>query len=138
MLLPILDSLNSKRILLASASLPRKQILESSGLKFEISPSTFAEDLAHKDFESSKDYVVKTSEIKLIHKLEELKVRGDSVDIIVCADTIISIDGTKIIEKPSDKDHAYRILRELANKGSHEVYTSVWIGFVNADTMELT
>jgi septum formation protein len=138
MLLPILDKLNSMRIVLASASTPRRTILESTGLKFDISASTFAEDLPHSDFETSRDYVIKTSETKLHHKLEEFRKEGRQVDIIITADTIMSLDEKKIIEKPEDKDHAYKILKELTDRESHQVYTSVWIGFVNPESMELT
>ncbi len=100
MLLPILDQLNSKRIILASASVNRKNILEKTGLKFEISASTFEENLPHSDFENTADYVIKTSEMKLLHKLEEFKAKGEQVDIIITADTIISLDSKEIIEKP--------------------------------------
>ena len=58
MLIPYLDTLNSKRIILASRSVNRKQILEKSGLKFEASESGFAEDLPKSDFNTSKDYVL--------------------------------------------------------------------------------
>lgn len=50
MLLPVLDTLNSKKIILASASVNRKNILEKIGLKFEISASTFEENLPHSEF----------------------------------------------------------------------------------------
>ena len=73
MLAPVLDILNSKKIFLASASVNRKMIIEKSGLKFEISASTFEEDLPKEDFKTSKDYVIKTSEMKLLHKIEEFK-----------------------------------------------------------------
>lgn len=92
MLLPILDTLNSKRIILASASVNRKAILNQAGLNFEVSPSTFEENLPHSEFPSPADYVVKTSEMKLKHKLEELKANNEQVDIIITADTIISLD----------------------------------------------
>jgi septum formation protein len=65
MLLPVLEVLNSKRIILASASVNRKNILEKTGLKFEVSPSTFEENLPHSEFPTTADYVVKTSEMKL-------------------------------------------------------------------------
>ena len=48
-------------------------IIEKSGLKFHVSPSTFKEDLPKEDFKSSKEYVIKTSEMKLYHKIEEFK-----------------------------------------------------------------
>ena len=71
MLLPFIEELNHLKIILASASVNRKQIIEKAGLKFDISPSTFEENLPHSDFPSSSEYVVKTSEMKLLHKLEE-------------------------------------------------------------------
>lgn len=73
MLSTVLHKLNSKTIVLASASANRKAIIEKSGLKFEISASTFEEDLPKENFTTTKDYVVKTSEMKLIHKIEEFK-----------------------------------------------------------------
>lgn len=88
----MLEKLNSKRIILASASVNRKEILEKVGLKFEISASTFEENLPHKDFATTADYVIKTSEMKLIHKLEEFKAKGEKCDVIITADTIISLD----------------------------------------------
>ena len=91
MLLPILDKLNTKRIILASASVNRKNIIEKAGVKFEQSPSTFEENLPHSSFASSSDYVVKTSEMKLLDKLNEFNSKGEFADIIIVADTIISI-----------------------------------------------
>jgi septum formation protein len=53
MLLSVLEKLNTKRIVLASASVNRKNILEKAGLKFDISASTFEENLPHSEFETS-------------------------------------------------------------------------------------
>ena len=133
MLLPVLDVLNSKRIVLASASVNRKNIIEKAGLKFEVSPSTFEEDLPHSEFASSSDYVVKTSEMKLVHKLAEFNAKKGKADIFIVADTIISIEDREILEKPTDKEHAFSMLRRLSDLGSHQVLTSVWIAFAEPD-----
>ena len=130
MLLPLLPSLNTKRIILASASVNRKNILEKAGLKFEQSPSSFEENLPHSAFATSSEYVVKTSEMKLLDKIQEFNAKGEFADIIIVADTIISIADKEIIEKPRDKEHAFEILKKLSDVGSHEVLTSVWIAFV--------
>jgi septum formation protein len=106
MLNPFLDRLNSQKIYLASASANRKMIIEKSGLKFEISPSTFEENLPKEDFATSKDYVIKTSEMKLYNKIEEFKQNKQEADIIITADTIISIDN-KVVEKPENREHAF-------------------------------
>lgn len=137
MLSTVLDKLSGKTIVLASASVNRKAILEKTGLKFEISASTFEEDLPKENFATTKEYVVKTSEMKLLHKIEEFKSANKEVDIIITADTIISLDETKVVEKPEDKDHAFKMLKELSEKGHHEVYTSVWIAIMNPQTFEI-
>ncbi len=130
MLLPVLEELNKKRIILASASVNRKNIIEKAGLKFDISPSTFEENLPHSDFPTTSGYVVKTSEMKLMDKLNEFNAKGEFADIIIVADTIISLNEKEIMEKPQDKQHAFDMLRKLSDAGSHDVLTSVWIAFV--------
>lgn len=72
--------------------------------------------------------------MKLIDKHEELKEKKEKVDIIITADTIISIDDKEIIEKPEDKEHAFKILKTLVERGHHDVYTSVWIAFIDSET----
>ena len=77
MLLPDLPTLQSYRIVLASASVNRRDILKNCGLDFakghfEISPSGFAEDLPKSDFANSREYVIKTSEMKLDYKIASL------------------------------------------------------------------
>ena len=72
MLLSIIDELNQKKIVLASGSENRKQMLQSTGLtNFIVSPSNFEENLPKEDFKTSVDYVIMTSKMKLLDKLKE-------------------------------------------------------------------
>ena len=104
MLLPYLDKLLEHRIILASASVNRRDILKNAGLDysqghFETSPSGFAEDLPKGN--SSKEYVIKTSEMKLLHKIEEIKLEKSlKKTIVISADTIISMNDKDVLEKP--------------------------------------
>lgn len=61
MLAGYLEYLNTTRVILGSKSTPRKSLLESSGLKFEIMDSEFEEDLAKENFETPNLYVKATS-----------------------------------------------------------------------------
>ena len=77
MLLPSLNDIKKCRIILASGSVNRRDILKNVGLDyskgdFEISPSGFEEDLPKDQFPTSRDYVIKTSEMKLDHKVKEV------------------------------------------------------------------
>ena len=38
------------------------------------------------------------------------------VDIVISADTIISLDESKVLEKPENEEHAFEMLRELCNR----------------------
>lgn len=86
--------------------------------------------MPHSSFATATDYVVRTSEMKLLDKLSDLNTKGEYADIIIVADTIIAIEDKHIIEKPRDAQHAFEMLRRLSDLGSHEVLTSVWIAFV--------
>lgn len=78
MLLNHLDKLKTEcRVVLASGSVNRRNILKNAGLDFdqghfEVSPSGFEEDLPKESFSTSVEYVIKTSEMKLEYKVKEL------------------------------------------------------------------
>lgn len=123
-------SLKNQRLVLASASPRRKEILERlcsfSGLVFEVIPSSFAETLPKQDAEQ---YVSKTALEKGIEVLDSLKVifilKKDQAAVVISADTIVVLDGI-IIEKPTSHANALDILQSLSGR-SHEVKTAVWI-----------
>lgn len=122
MLQPLMHVLNAQRIVLASGSPRRKQILENIGLKVEAVPSTFEENL-DKNKLSPFDYVVQTAIGKTQEVAERLFASGSTPDLIIGADTVVSQD-QNIFEKPKDKEDAVRILSQLSNC-SHTVYTGV-------------
>lgn len=75
--------------------------------------------------------------MKFLNKLQELKSNNERADIIIAADTIISLDGREIVEKPLDKEHAFKMLMRYNDYDYHEVQTAVVIGFVNPETYEI-
>jgi predicted house-cleaning NTP pyrophosphatase (Maf/HAM1 superfamily) len=76
-----------------------------------VSPSNFEENLNKEEFKNSLGYVVETSRRKLMDKFEELKNNNTDCDIIIAADTIISVNDKEVFEKPKDRDDAFRMLR---------------------------
>ncbi|KAH3835322.1 probable bifunctional dTTP/UTP pyrophosphatase/methyltransferase protein [Dreissena polymorpha] len=124
MLQPILNSLNSKCIVLASTSPRRKLLLENIGLKFKVIPSKFEENLSKESFCSPLDYVAETAKQKtldVVHRLYSSEVPPP--DLIIGADTIVTL-GNEIFEKPNSREHAVEVLTRLSGS-SHEVITSV-------------
>lgn len=122
MLEPIRHVLNTSKIILASASPRRKEILEEClGIRPDIRPSTFAEDLDKSLFADAGDYVMENARIKALEVAR--KHYDDEWLCVIGADTIVELNNT-IIEKPADKADAFRILKSLAN-GKHCVKTGV-------------
>ena len=103
------------KIILASKSPRRKEILETMGVSFEI-------DVADVDESVSDDFspVEAVCEISK-RKAQRIAERHGEDEIVISADTVVVIDG-KIIGKPKDKEDAFCILKNLSGR-THEVYT---------------
>lgn len=107
-----------KRIILASASPRRKELLEKIGLKFEVEPSNYAEDMHSK---LSPDEVARSISLE---KAKAVAGRHKNA-IVIAADTFIVFRG-KILGKPNTQAEAKRMLMTLKGK-SHSVITGFTI-----------
>nr|POF17083.1 maf-like protein c3g6.03c [Quercus suber] len=125
--LPALNMIRGKRVILASASPRRRQLLGQIGLNdLEIIPSTLPEnqDKGLGPFE----YVLATAEMKArnIYAAEIDSDKGEPA-LVLAADTVISTHLGQILEKPrSEREHfaTLQMLRDQ-NNGWHKVYTAV-------------
>jgi septum formation protein len=107
-----------KRIILASSSPRRKALLEKAGLKFEVEPADYFENL-NSGLEPNE----------MVKKLSLEKARNVANNnpgaIVIAADTI-GVLGDEIIGKPRDEDDARKMLSKLSGK-SHLVITGFTI-----------
>lgn len=104
------------RIVLASASPRRAEILTSLGIPFSIDPPALVESLL--EGENAEEAVSRLSEAKGA----EVAVRHPEAWIL-SADTLVSLDG-RILGKPRDAAEAAGMLQTLAGR-EHEVFTAV-------------
>ncbi len=103
-----------KRLVLASASPRRSEILSVAGFEFDIMPSV-AEEI------SEGLSPEEAARINALAKAKEVYGRvGDGVAVIG-ADTVVTIDG-KILGKPRDRDDAFNMLKSLSGR-KHYVIT---------------
>lgn len=77
----------------------------------------------HKDYETFPEFVEATALGKALEVAERLKNDETSADLIISADTIVTLDG-KVYGKPKKSEVAFEMLSELIGK-SHFVYTGV-------------
>lgn len=125
--LPVIKDLNTKRVVLASASPRRRQILGYLGLQnFEIIPSTVPENFPKTL--TPFEYVLETATQKAttIYKQEINNEERGEPALILAADTIVADVSTgDILEKPrSEADHI-RMLKRLRDVRDHKVYTAI-------------
>ncbi|XDB67219.1 hypothetical protein AB1E18_019580 [Capra hircus] len=119
LLRPVIGKLQHKRVVLASSSPRRREILSNAGLRFEVVPSRFKEQLHKGSFAGPQAYAVETAKQKALEK--DLR----APDVVIGADTIVAVGGL-ILEKPVDKQDAYRMLSRLSGR-EHSVVTGVAI-----------
>lgn len=104
------------RIILASASPRRAEILKMAGLDFAVAPSGASEN------------ITAASPSGLVTRLAERKahsVAAPQDTLVIAADTAVCIDGA-VLGKPHDTTDAVRMLTLLSGR-EHEVYTGVCI-----------
>ena len=106
-----------KKIILASASPRRKELLSQIGVTFEIIKAEKEEHITS----SIPTEVVKELSMQ---KAKEVAAKCDS-SIIIGADTIVAMEG-QILGKPKDRADAMRMLRLLQGK-KHQVITGVTV-----------
>lgn len=116
------------KIVLASASERRQELLGRVVEEFETIISSFDEDMV-KFEESISSYV---EEIAL-GKAKDVIKKVQKPSIIIGADTIVTIDN-RVLGKPKNKLDAYNMLKSLSNR-THQVYTGVVL--INTDTRKI-
>jgi septum formation protein len=104
------------RLILASASPRRAELLTVAGFEFEVRVTNIDEAL--RAGESAREYVLRVARDKM-----KKAQNGNGNEIILAADTTVVVDGG-ILGKPSDDEDARRMLRRLSGR-AHEVVTGV-------------
>ena len=107
--------MSTSKIILASGSPRRRQLLTAAGLTFEVLESGIPEE--HADGEPPRDYALRMAR----EKARAVSSRFPGA-IVVGADTIVVCDGA-ILEKPASPDDARRMLSTLSGR-THVVITA--------------
>lgn len=117
-----------KKVILASASPRRSELLKSLGIDFEVVVSDADESKIDKKSVPASIYVQELALLKGTAVANTLKKRDG---IIISADTIVYSEG-KILGKPKDREDAKRMLENLSGK-CHSVFTGICV--MNAKNM---
>lgn len=121
------------KIILASGSPRRKELLAQAGYDFDVCPSLSEEDL---EVMAPSEYVMRLAKMKadeVCNRLiaEDMGRRVKKLPerfVVLGADTVVSLNG-RILGKPYDYDDAYNTLNSLSDQ-THQVYTGVCLIYV--------
>jgi septum formation protein len=112
--------MTSIKLVLASGSPRRLQLLASLGLECDVLPVDI--DEAPRPGEAPPDYARRLAADKVAAALE----RVPPGRLVLGADTVVAL-GDEILGKPTDEVDAARMLRRLSGR-THEVHTAVAVG----------
>ena len=115
------------KLILASASPRRRELLASIGLEFEVLPSNVPE--VHREGEAPEEYVARLSRDKAAALATAHPSRW-----VIAADTTVLL-GDQLLEKPVDAADAARMLGAIAGR-THIVYTGVTLENAERDYRE--
>lgn len=107
-----------KKIILASASPRRRELMQQMGLEFEVITSNCDENIS---ICSPDEMVRELSKRKAIAVAKKL----DYPSIVIGADTIVS-ESNRILGKPKDSEDAVNTLLSLSGK-THSVFTGMTV-----------
>ena len=116
----LFDKLKNRRIILASNSPRRRELMADAGFDFEVAPK----------YEVVECFPSGMSAGKVATYLSRLKSKSfprrlEPNEILITADTIVVV-GDEILGKPIDRNDAIRMLTTLSGR-SHKVITGVTI-----------
>jgi septum formation protein len=109
------------KVILASASPRRRELLAQIGMDFKVIISKADENISEP---APEQLVMKLSDIKAMAVYEEHGIE-DEATIILGADTVVAFDG-KVLGKPKDTQQAKEMLSMLSDN-THQVFTGVTI-----------
>ena len=116
----MLDNLKKYKVILASNSPRRKELLAGLGVDYEVRTLP--------DVDESYPETLQGADIPLYiakEKADAYVAMMQPVELMITADTIVWLDG-KVLGKPQDKEDALQMLRTMSGR-THEVFTGVCI-----------
>lgn len=115
----------SPKLILASASPRRQELLRQLGLDFEVIPSSIEERISpgtEPDMAAMK--LAESKAVDVAHRVED--------GLVIGADTVVALDDC-ILGKPKDEEEAREMLERLSGRW-HRVFTGIAV--INKATLE--
>lgn len=127
-LLPLQKALRGKKVVLASTSPRRKELLGLFGFEFgTVAPPFDESTIDPNSLSDVNEYVTELAKGKLRSALDTEQCKN--ADVVIASDTVVHLDG-RILGKPGTHEKAYEYLKMLSGK-NHNVLSGVAIAIKN-------
>ncbi len=124
-----------KKIILASQSPRRRELLTQAGIDFQVITSQVEEKITKKEPDEIAKDLSSQKAWDVFNRILEEQGEVAARDILVIgADTVVALDGT-ILGKPRDRQEAFSMLKSLQGR-SHQVFTGVTVVGMGLEGME--
>lgn len=114
----MLENLNKYRVVLASNSPRRRELLAGLGIDFEVCVLPDIEESYPKDLRTDE-----IAEYIAVEKSEAYREAMTPDELLITADTVVIVDD-EVLGKPVDEEDACSMLRKLSGR-THQVITGV-------------
>ena len=118
------------KVILASKSPRRKEILETLGIPFTIVTA----DTDEKSDQTDPALLVEQLAMQKAHDVQDLLESQNKLEpdtLIIASDTVVALNG-EILGKPRDREDAYRMIKGLQNT-THHVHSGIAFCYVDAN-----
>lgn len=126
-----------EKIILASQSPRRQEIMSLGGYEYEVCISSAEEQIPPEELENltPQELVERLARVKAEDVYRRNCNKNSEEEItVIGADTVVAVDG-RVLGKPRTEDEAYEMLSMLEGR-THDVFTGVCILWTDSDTQE--
>ena len=117
-----------KKIILASKSIDRSELLKKAGIPFEKLVINIDEEKYKAKYSHGNDLVKELAKAKALFAKNKL-IKSELNALIVAADTLVILEG-EIIGKAQTEEEAFKIIKKLTGR-THELITGIAITETN-------
>ncbi len=117
-----------KKIILASKSIDRSELLKKAGIPFEKLVTNIDEEKYKAKYSHGNDLVKELAKVKALFAKNKL-IKSELDALIVAADSLVILEG-EIIGKAQTEEEAFKIIKKLTGR-THELITGIAITETN-------
>lgn len=110
----------NRKVILASASPRRKELLAQIGMEFQVMPGDAKEEAVSV---TPAEMVMELSRLKAFAVFQKLSDEEKQQSLVIGADTVVALDNM-VMGKPGSRENAVKMLSALQGR-THQVYTGV-------------